>query len=188
MINLFQITRRICLGQNVYRQELSDELSKAWSWIWQCEKINGNQSEILFDYGRYFCDQKNESGIRIKPIEAIDLFRKSYEADNRMVEAKCYLARALIYRFIYGEKQEFLEHLNYVIACARDNQYPANMSALYHFALIYIELQKFGIEMITEAQFDEAVSLLSKFPESAALIKNIHQELERLNRAATVSL
>jgi SAM-dependent methyltransferase len=187
-INMFQIARRICLGQNKYWQVLSDELSKAWSWIWQCEKINGNQSKILFDYGKYFWDQKNDSGIRIKPIEAIDLFKKSCEADNRMVEAKFYLARALTYRFIYGENQEFIEHLNYVITCAKDNQYPANMKALYHFALIYIELKRFGIEMITEAQFNEAVSLLSKFSESAALIKNIHQELEGTNRAATVSL
>ncbi len=187
-INMFQLIERTCLGQNVYGQNLSDETSKAWSWIWQCEKIKGNQSKTLFDYGKYFWDQKNESGIRMKPIEAIDLFRKSCEADNWMVEAKFYLARALIYRFIYGETEEFIEHLNYVIACARDNQYPANMNALYHFALIYIELKKFGIEMITEAQFNEAVDLLSKFSESAELIENIHQELEGLNRAATVPL
>ena len=177
-INMFQLIERTCLGQNVYGQDLSDETSKAWSWIWQCEKITGNQSKTLFDYGKYFWDQKNEYEIRMKPIEAIDLFRKSCEADNRMVEAKFYLARALIYRFIYGETEEFIEHLNYVIACARDNQYPANMNALYHFALIYIELQKFGIELITEAQFNEAVNLLSKFSESAALIENIHEELE----------
>jgi SAM-dependent methyltransferase len=188
MINMFQITRRIYLGKNVYSQELSDETSKAWSWVWQCEKIKGNQSKTLFDYGKYFWNQKNESGIRMKPIEAIDLFRKSCEADNRMVEAKFYLARALTYRFIYGETEELIEHLNYVIACARDNTYPANMNALYHFALIYIELKKFDIEMISEAQFNEAVNLLRKFSESAALIENIHQELEGLNRAARISL
>ena len=187
MINLFQVTQRICLGYNKYWQQLSDELSKAWSWVWHCEKINGNQSNILFDYAKYFRDQKNESGVRMKPIEAIDLFRKSYEADGRMTEAKFYMTRALVYLFIYGESEEFIEHLNYVVSCARDNQYPTNMNALYHFALIYIELKKFGIELITEAQFNEAVFHLGKFSGSAVLVENIHQELERLNQPATVS-
>ena len=105
-----------------------------------------------------------------------------------MVEAKFYLARSLVYRFIYAESDEFIEHLNFVVSCARGNQYPTNMKALYHFALIYIELKKFGIELITEAQFNEAVFHLSKFSESAALIENIHHERERLNEAAAVSL
>jgi SAM-dependent methyltransferase len=188
MINLFQITQRICLGKNVYQQKLSDELSKAWSWIWKCEKISANQSKILLDYGKYFWDQKNESGIRVKPIEAIDLFRKSWQANEQMVEAKFYLARALIYRFIYGERQEFIEHLNDVIACARDQQYPVNRDALYHLALIYLELKKFGIEVITKAHFDEMVSFLSKFPESAPQIEKIQQELQRQNCTSPLSL
>ena len=113
----------------------------------------------------------------MKPIEAIEFFRKSCQADDRMVEAKFYLARALVYRFIYGETQELIELLNDVIACAKDKPYPTNMNALYHFALIYIELKKFDIEMISEAQFKEAVYLLGRFSESAALIEDIHQKL-----------
>lgn len=188
MINLFQITQRICLGYNKYWEELSDELSKAWSWIWHCKKMSGDQSKILFECAKYFWDQKNEYGIRMKPIEAIDLFRKSCEMDNQPVEAKFFLTRALLYRFIYGEKKEFIEHLNYLIACARGNQYPANMKALYHFALVYIELKKFGIEMIAEAQFNEAVHVLSNFSESTAFMEDIHQELDELNRLATVPI
>jgi hypothetical protein len=167
---------------------LCDELSKTWSWIWHCEKISANQSKILLDYGKYFWDQKNESGIRVKPIEAIDLFRKSWQADEQMLEAKYYLARALIYRFIYGERQEFIEHLNDVIACAREQQYPVNRDALYHLALIYLELKKFGIEVITQAHFEEVVTFLSKFPESGPQIEKIQQELHRQRRPSPLSL
>jgi SAM-dependent methyltransferase len=181
MINMFELIERTSLGKNVYWQRLADESMAAWSWIWHCKKIDDNKSETLFEYGKHFWGQKNENGIRVKPIEAIDLFRRSCETDNQMVEAKFFLARALIYRLIYGEKNEFIETLNFVVDCARGNQYPVNMNALYHFALIYIELKKFGIELITAEQFNEAVNCLSKFPESSGLIETIHTERKKLD-------
>ena len=180
-INMFRLIERTCLGKNVYWRNLADELSQAWSWIWFCEKIGENNSKILFEHGKYFWEQINEFGIRKKPIEAIDLFRKSYERDNQMVEAKFFLACALTYRFIYGEKEEFIENLNFVIDCARSDQYPTNMNALYHFALIYLELKKFGIELITETQFNESLYLLRKFSESSPLIESIHRQSKKSN-------
>jgi SAM-dependent methyltransferase len=178
-INMFQLIERACLGKNVYAHCIADETLKAWSWIWYCRKIDSNNSKIHFDYGKYFWEQKNEFGFRIKPIEAIDLFRKSYEIDNQMIEAKFYLTNALIYRLINGEKNEFIENLNYVIDCAKSHQYPVNKIALYHFALIYIELKKFGIEMITEEQFNNAVYLLGKFSDSSHFIESIQTEIRK---------
>ena len=178
MINRFQLLERKYFGKNPYRQLLSDPASEAWSWIWFCEKIDMNNAGILFEYGKYFWEQTDEFGIRRKPVEAIDLFQDSFEKDQKLLEARFMLTRALIYRFIYGEKQEFIKNMNFIVDCAKSDRYPQNMDALYHLAMIYIELKKLGIGLISDEQFRETVYLLAKFPESSARMATIQKEID----------
>jgi SAM-dependent methyltransferase len=181
LINRFQLLERKCFGKNRYRHLLSDPSSEAWSWIWFCEKIDMNNPGILFDYGKYFWEQTDEFGIRKKPIEAIDLFEDSFKKDPKFLEARFMLTRALIYRFINGEKEEFIKNINFIIDCAKSDRYPQNMEALYHLAMIYIELKKNDIGLITDEQFHETVYLLAKFTESSERIASIQKEFDSLN-------
>lgn len=180
MINKFHLLERVCLGNNYYHERFTDPQLKSWSWIWCCRKIDSGEPELFLEHGKYFWEQKNEFGIRTKAMEAIDLFRNSYNSDNQLLEAKFFLTRALIYRLINGEQEEFLENLRFIVSIASGDRYPQNMTALYHYALIWIELKKLGLKIITEAQFNDSVCRLARFPESEKLIKAIQSELESL--------
>ena len=87
-----------------------------------------------------------------------------------MLEAKFLLTQALIYRLIYGEQEEFLENISFIVNLASGKRYPQNMTALYNYALICIELKKMGLVIITDDQFYESVCRLGKFPESKMLL------------------
>ena len=181
LINKYQLLTRECAGNNRYKHLLPDQLSGAWSWIWFCKKIDPNNPDLLFDNGKYFWEQTDEFGIRKKPMEAIDLFQDSLDNNHNFMEAKFMLTRALIYRFINGEEEEFINNLNFIIDCATRNQYPQNMEALYHFCMIYLELKKLDIGLISDERFHNAVYLLRKFPESSKHIATIKIALDSLN-------
>ena len=176
MINQFHLLERVCLGNNCYHERFADPQLKSWSWIWCCRKIDSGEPELFLEYGKYFWEQKNGSGIRTKTMEAVDLFRKSYNLDNQLLEAKFFLTRALIYRLINGEQEEFLENLRFIVNIASGNRYPQNMTALYHYAVIWIELKKLGLNIITEAQFNDALDRLGRLPESEKLLAAIQSE------------
>lgn len=174
MVNRFRIIKQISFGNNSYSKILPNDSLRAWMWLWYCEKME-NKSEIFFEYGKYFWDQKNEYGIRTKPIEAIDMFRMSYENDNSNIDARFHLTRALVYRYINGEADEFLDNLSYVFDCINNEICPDRMNAIFHFLMIYYELKLFGIDLVQKCELEKLVEFLSNSPNSDSYIEIINK-------------
>lgn len=177
IVNNLDILKTVGIGKNSYYSLLQDDLRSAWSYVWKCQKYDLNNQDILFKHGMYFWEKKDEIGIRIKPIEAIDYFRAASKINND-AKARFLLTCSLVYRFINGEKEEFTQGLDYLVKSSESGQYPINMQALYYFALLFLELKKFGIKLLSKDQFHGLLCKLYQFPDSAKFIEKIAEELK----------
>lgn len=180
MANRFKIIKKHNVNLNPYAPRLNNEDTRAWMWVWHCERMVEDESEPLFQYGKYFWEQENEMGINIFPIEAIDLFRASYKLDKNNIDALGYLTRSLVYRLINGEREEFEYYYKRLKYYANNTQYPNNITAMYHTALLFLEVKVFGGNTMEETEFIEMVRKLSTFPESRRLVDKIKQKIDRI--------
>jgi len=133
---------------------------------------------VLFEYGKYFWEQKDSHGIRKKPIEAIDLLRSAYRLDPTLFEAAGLLTVALVYRFLNGEKDEFLEKVDSLMDELNKNAYPRNMVSAYYLILTCLELKRFGIQFVSHEELTKLKAYLSLFPASSPYRTHI-DEVER---------
>jgi SAM-dependent methyltransferase len=163
MINMFQLIRKENLGSNVYKPLLDDDRLGAWSWCWFCSKIGPDAVDVLFAQAMYLWSLKDDHDIRRKPVEAVDLFRKCCELDKNFVLPRFMLARALVYRLIYGEQAEFFESLMFLKSHAFDAQSPHSLAALEQFAKLYIDLKRFGLNLIDRRDFDAAIARIEQY-------------------------
>jgi ubiquinone/menaquinone biosynthesis C-methylase UbiE len=182
MINRFEVIQKINLYSNSYAPFLNDESSKAWSWIWYCKNTPDQRPDLLYEYGNYFWDQENELGIRTCPMEAIDMFRASYELDRSNVDALFCLTRALVYRLINGEDEEFTYYYKRLMYYTDSDQYPDSMKAMYHAALLFLELKVFNIDIMDESMFITLFKKLSSLPESQHYIDIIKWKINRIRK------
>jgi SAM-dependent methyltransferase len=175
MINGFQIIKKSGSGVNIHQHILRSEDSRAWMWFWNCRKVSSDRSGVFMDYGKYFWRQKNEFGIRTRPIEAIDMFRISCQKNNNNLEARFYLTWALLYRYIYGETEEFLQNLVILFDIAGTAKYPFNMQAVCQILLIYLEAKILGVEVFRHDLFVDLVQRYFCFQDSKLYIENLNK-------------
>jgi ubiquinone/menaquinone biosynthesis C-methylase UbiE len=173
MINRLEILKRLGWGENRYKHLIPEKHLKVWNWIWLCNNMRNEKPAVLLEYGRYFWEQRDALGIRKKPMEAIDLLRAVCQRDGSLLEARGMLAMALVYRFINGEQEEFLQNVHYLIDGANGKQHPQNMLATYYLVSTCLELKRFGISLLGQGQLAERIRDLSGLPGSEPYVKNL---------------
>ncbi len=177
MINKFQILKRVGWGENHYSDRIGANHLKAWSWIWACENMGNDRPDILLEYGKYFWEQKDAAGNRRKPMEAIDLLRSAYELDENLIEARWLLTLALTYRFINGEKEEYLENINRLVEGANCEGHPHNMLCTYYLIAAHLELKPFGTNLVPHDRLADLIRHLSELPDSGPCVKDVMEAL-----------
>lgn len=139
MINGFDVTiyNDFIYGNTYNGLDKLNIEEKAWSFYYSACKISLDDSEMFYKLGIYFWTQTNEKGLRIKPIEAIDLFRKSYSI-NKNEKARLMLFQSLIYRYVYDDTEEFTILFNDLINELKKGK--SNYKEIL-FALIMAEIE-----------------------------------------------
>lgn len=173
MINNFAVILQMGIGSHLYSPDYHADPSVGWSWLWQCRKLTDGDALTYMAHGRYFWDKKNQYGIRLRPMEAIDCFRRCFELEPENTEAHLMLARSLLYRYIYGETQEFSKHYDFLTRTIHSGKYPFNVQAQYHFAMMYIEFEKVRLPCIRRDDFENVLTMLRQHAEGQALVERI---------------
>ena len=181
MINGFQIDSMA--GGKTIPLKLPKSEDTAWHWFWYCRKLDMADPHLLFAFGSHFWKQADAHGFRKKPIEAIEYFRLCHQAAPDAYGPRFYLARALVYRLVNGEIEEFNQHINFLIHAAEHGNDEQRMTALYHFAMIYIESAMLGKPVILKPTFDHAIEKLSHCKGSEKWIVKINRALKGLHEA-----
>jgi len=132
---------------------------KVWCWYWNCCKLGNNDASVFFKNGICFWEQKNEFGLRLRPLEALELFRKSFELDPANFRYKLFFTHALLYRALNGDSSEFLPLFTEI-----DNNFelaPKQNRDEYvsTFCKIILEAHKLGIKIVEE---DELLRVVTK--------------------------
>jgi 2-polyprenyl-3-methyl-5-hydroxy-6-metoxy-1,4-benzoquinol methylase len=175
MSNRFQVMETAAYGNLPYK--LPESENNAWHWIWQCRKLYMGNPVLLFEFGMHFWNQKDIFGFRIKPIEAIDFFRLCHNSAPEVPRFRFYLTRSLIYRFINGERDEFVKHYNFLTKTISQGKEADKREALYHLAMIYVELDKLGSQKMNRATFELVVEQLSKCADGKKSLEKINKAL-----------
>jgi SAM-dependent methyltransferase len=171
MINEFKIRSKENLGLNMYHKINKDPSSKAFMWFWECEKID-KDSALFFDYGMYFWKKCNNNGIRTRPIESIDMFRRSLEVGGvENIKARFFLTLSLLYRYIYKETEEFMRQAEWFMDQAEMGSYPINMKSIFALLLLNFEMKKFGHEIMDPQSCQAIGEGIQNFPGSASYVE-----------------
>lgn len=111
-------------------------------------------------------------------MEAIDCFRKSWELDPKNNEARFLLSLALIYRYIYGETKEFVEHFNYLTQILNSHDHPLSIKAKFVFGLMFHEFKEIGRLAIRKKDYDSVLRMLQETPAGSIYLSKIQQSIE----------
>ncbi len=187
MINAFAVITQEGIGAHLYPHDYKADSSVRWSFLWQGRKLTNTDASTFMEHGRYFWNKKNDRGIRLRPMEAIDCFRQCWELQPENTEARLMLARALMYRFIYGETKEFSKHFEFLSHTIHSGRPPFNLQALYHFAMMYVELEKVGRQCMRREDFDSILATLRNHPEGHKMEERILNRWHALESPAAVS-
>lgn len=143
---------------------MPDEL-KVWGWYWNCRKLGEIDSAELFENGIMLWERIDQYGMRFKPLEALELFRRCYEADPANHRFKLFFTHALLYRALNGDTKEFLPLLTEI----SNNMYmvPSEFEDAYvsTFCKIILEAHKLGQRIVDDEDTQRVVTKASTFPE-----------------------
>lgn len=125
------------------------ETARNWGWFWEARKPEERDAATFDQLGDYFWNQKNEYGMRRYPIEAIDLYRRSYEYDTANVYSRLKLTYALLYRAINGEP-EFFELFDKIDLSDTDLTLEERDASFQTFCMIVLEADSLGVQIIDQ--------------------------------------
>lgn len=152
---------------------------KVWSYYSFAQKICSKDYNQLYIQGNYFWEQINDLGLRTRPVEAIELFRKSYLISGNL-KAKLMLLLSLIYRLINNDVDEFFLLINELREEAKINNENKD-EILYTFILCEIELSKHNRSFFSTEDISVFIDELLKLPEkNSNYISNIYENYEKL--------
>jgi ubiquinone/menaquinone biosynthesis C-methylase UbiE len=171
MANGFKINRTLASG--TIPCKLLHGANKLWHWIWYCSKLDPDDARMLFEHGLHFWEQKDANGLRKKPIEAIEFFRRSCLLEPDVILYRFHFVRALVYRCINGESEEFKRQYEFLLNTVAHGSEQSKREALYHISMLYVEFEKLGIPYMEKAIFDEALRRLEQHPGSAPYVERI---------------
>jgi 2-polyprenyl-3-methyl-5-hydroxy-6-metoxy-1,4-benzoquinol methylase len=178
--NELEIISKIQVGTNRYATILPNDYSKSHFWIWHCRKM-AYDPHIYFKHGLFFWEKVDEHGIRTRPIEAMEMFRKSCHAGrNEIMRSRFYYTLSSLYRFISGEGTVFMEELQYFLSLIKAGEYPGSMIATLLLLLVNLEMRSLHIQEILDPEsFDQYMTYLSGFPGSAPYVKMLNDGLSQ---------
>lgn len=171
----------LTLFRNMNHNKKIEEINKRWSWFWDCRKTDLNDSRKLLDQALIFWDQKDNHGIRIKPIEAIELFRKAYRNSPEEYKIKLLFAQSLLYRFYLGDQEEFNTILKSINEDILKPEFQNNADYLFSLLLIDIEAKSLSQEGFGKNFIDAILLLLKRLPGTEYYFNKLKQEEVRLN-------
>lgn len=186
MINEFRVTGfNDWIIQNQYgRYNVRDNV-KSWSLYWHAEKLGTMDAQIYLELGRYFWEKRNDQGLRTRPIEAIDLFRKSYELDPEDDTTMLYFAHALAYRFLNNDSKEFDALLDVIFKRLKSPYGKNKIECLARVLLIDVETQRLGFRIFRQNEFEMLKQQLSQLEDVLPHLEAINRE-ELVNQRLTV--
>ncbi|MDD3295260.1 MAG: methyltransferase domain-containing protein [Geobacteraceae bacterium] len=103
----------------------TDSIDSSWSYYWLARKIKEHDSTATYDIGKYFLEQRDQRGLCIRPIEALEFLKRSIDLGNKSIFALTDYLRALFYRVINGDTEEFqkqISDLMELIVCSEERQ------------------------------------------------------------------
>jgi hypothetical protein len=100
------------LSQNSYvdRPALSSS-EKSFSLYWQAIRLDDRDQSSLHAAGKELFARKDQHGIRIRPIEALELLKQCMDIGPVSLELETDYLCALFYRVVNGDTKEFTERL-----------------------------------------------------------------------------
>lgn len=82
---------------------------KSFSLYWQAAKISDLDLSSMHMAGKELFSRKDHNGIRVRPIEALELFKQCMDIAPASTDIKTDYLCALFYRVINGDSREFQE-------------------------------------------------------------------------------
>jgi hypothetical protein len=159
-----------------YNKQIDDEYKKLSNYFF-VRKIPKTDSKAYFENGIRFWEKRNELNLRTHPVEAVDMFRKSYKADHNYF-AKLYLTHALLYRYALKEIDEFNEFFSDIFTeipnILESNDSEKICNYLYFALCLHIEGRLFGFNILTDEQFEFFLNKLSNMPGAEKLLSKLN--------------
>jgi len=165
---------------NRYRETNIKDSLKKWNNYFYCKKIGKNDSGAYFKNGLHFWNQKDNNGLRLFPIEAIDCFRKSLALNNNIF-VRCFFTRALTYRAVYNDIDEFNNNMGILVNLAESQNDINTNFVKFSILMAELELKKFNLTVLSNKKFDEYLLLILNSGETN-LINEIKEELNLVNK------
>jgi len=160
--------------------DVPDEV-KSWSWYWHAEKLGPNNAWGYFDIGMHFWEKRNERGLRTRPIEAVDMFRKALEIAPDNLKIKLYSAHATIYRFLNNDPTQFPAMMDEMFAKLMDPECENKLEYLGRLLLMSLEANRLGFWLIQQNDYEALKTKLRELPGSDEILAEIECE-EKINR------
>lgn len=157
------------------RYKITSDIT-SWSWYYYSEKLGSADARGYFDAGMHFWKKRNELGIRTRPIEAIDLFRKCLKIAPEDTDAKLYLTHALVYRAINGDHEEFFKNVDVIIAHLMAPSGGNKLEYLVRLLLIHIEANRLGLILLDPEDYHKMKSQISQMDGTKDLLEEIYRE------------
>ncbi len=165
---------------NAYRNTIIDYSQKGWSNYYFCNKIANNNSLAHFNNGLYFWNLKDENGLRLYPIEAIECFRKSLTINNNLF-VRCFFTRALVYRGVYNDSDEFNSNMEQLISIMESDKNENTIFVKFSIIMAEIELKKFKLSVLNNDKFEQFLRDIINCGETN-LINEIEAELQLIKK------
>lgn len=177
IVNGFRVTHvNDWLLVNSYRTyQVPPEVS-SWSWYTYAEKLGSNDAKSYFEAGIHFWEKRNEYGIRTKPIEAIDMFKKSCELSDENDTAMLYYAHALIYRAVNNDHQKFTELLGMIFERLKKTDEKNKVECLARVLLIDVEARRLGLSILNSNNYVILKQQLSQIEGTQSYVEAISSE------------
>lgn len=185
MINEFRVTSlKDWMMQNSYGRFNVNPDVKSWSLYWHAEKLGSVDATNYLEIGRYFWEKRNDSGLRTRPIEAIDMFRKSYELASDDDTPLLYFAHALVYRFLNNDPKEFNELLDVIFERLKNPDGKNKIECLARMLLIDVEAKRLGFSIFKQNDFEKLKQQLAQAEGALPHLEAIRRE-ELINQRLT---
>lgn len=158
---------------------------KSWSWYFRSEKPDSADYRGFFEAGQHFWNKRNGLGIRTRPIEAIELFKKSIQISPESLEVKLYLAHSLLYRAINGDHEEFFKCVDEIITHLMNPAGSDKIEYLSRLLLINVEANRMGVQILSPDDYIKLKMQLSSTNGTSARIEEIAREEEISDRLSS---
>lgn len=151
--------------KSLFKKIPMPEDQKVWGWYWNCRKLGSNDATELFENGKYFWEKRNKYGMRLRPLEALEIFRKCYEIDPAYYQYKLYFTHALLYRGLNGDAGDFFKLLTEIYESFDTVPEEQQNDFVATFCKIVLEACKFDHKLVDDESIQRVVSKARHFPE-----------------------